>query len=113
LGCELGRVKDSVEVEVDYLVPSFGPKRGYRRHEPGPSCVVDENVKSSELVDRSIEQALDSRAVEYVSRHREGFATSADDLLHERLEVALGPGGDRHVGAGIGQTERDRTTNAP
>ena len=74
--------------------------------------VVDEDVEATELALRRRDEALDVFAPARMGSDGERAAAERPDLRSDRLEVGELAARDDDVGAGGGQTQRDRAADA-
>ncbi len=99
-----GQGRGHVEGEGAGHEPLAGVEGGPRH---GPTGIVDEDVEPAELLDRPADQPAALGLDHHVGRHDQGPTPEGPDPAGHLLEVTLGPGGQDHVGAGLGQADGD------
>src|SRR5277367_598762 len=74
--------------------------------------VVHQNVQSAKSAHRLAYDVFETFDFGNVGWNRGGVAAHRPDLVGHRLDVAFGPGDERHVRARLGERERDALTDA-
>ena len=79
----------------------------------GAAGVVDDDVDAAERLDGGVHQALEGVQVAHVGDDGHGLAAGGADVGGDLVQLALGPGGQDHVGADVGVGAGDGGADAP
>ena len=105
-GSQFGQRQGSSHVEGEG--PGHEPLTGVERSSRhGPAGVVDQDVESAELLDGSGHEPLVFGFDGDVGHHDQRSSAPSTHRLGHFLQVGFGPGGQHHIGTGLGQPEGD------